>query len=380
MKITITSGIFPPDIGGPASYVPKMALELSARGHEVSVLCMSDEVKNKTAYPFEVKRIRRSMFKPVRSILLVCSIWRMCRKSHLVYINGLSFEAFLAALIARKPAIHKIVGDYAWERARNREWFQGTIDEYQRVEKGFLLRILDRIRTTPLRFAKTIVVPSRYLAGLVKDWGVEERKIAVVYNAAEESSLPIEINLPAFDGHTLVTVCRLVPWKGVDALIRIVSRNKILRLLIIGDGPLRGELNDLAERLGAHERILFLGNVGKSDVAGYLLHADIFILNSSYEGLPHVVLEAMEANLPVIATDAGGTREVVEHLVTGLLIPVGDEVALENSVSALINDQAMGLGLIANARKRLALDFAYNVMVEKTEACLAAHGRVGAAK
>ncbi len=78
-------------------------------------------------------------------------------------VNGLGAESALAALLAGRPTVHKIVGDYAWERAVGRKWFCGTIDEYQAIPKSLMLRVLDLIRTIPLKLARRIIVPSQYL-------------------------------------------------------------------------------------------------------------------------------------------------------------------------------------------------------------------------
>lgn len=186
MNITIVAGIFPPDIGGPASYVPKIAKELVLRGHSVKVVTLSNLCFNGTKYPFHVVRIRRSLFKPLRFLKTVYKIIESSRQANVFFINGLSFEAALAAWYCGLSTVHKVVGDYAWERARNRGCFAGTIDEYQSAPKGFLLRLIDRIRTFPLQCADRIIVPSHYLKRIVEGWGIESDRIHVIYNAVEE--------------------------------------------------------------------------------------------------------------------------------------------------------------------------------------------------
>src|SRR5215210_5101226 len=220
MKLLVVTGIFPPDSGGPASYVPRMAEALCCRGHRVEVVTLSDSLEHDdAARPFRVHRIGRSLFKPWRMLVTVCKVWRLSRSSDLVYVNGLGSEAALGALLAGRPTVHKIVGDYAWERARSKQWFAGTLDEYQAARKGIRLRTLDLVRTVPLRFAKRIITPSDYLRRIVTEWRIPREKIAVIYNAVPSiaSSTTEPPALPPFDGKTLTTVCRLVPWKGLDA-------------------------------------------------------------------------------------------------------------------------------------------------------------------
>ncbi len=215
-----------------------------------------------------------------------------------------------------------------------------------------------------------MIVPSAYLWRIVVGWGIAPRKVRVIYNAVpakQESSSPNAGPQPLT---TLITVCRLVAWKGVDALIRIVATMPQTRLVVVGDGPLRLELEMLAQSLGAGQRITFVGQAAGPRVRSLLQAADIFVLNSTYEGLPHVVLEAMEAGIPVIATAAGGTGEVVEDGVTGLLVPPGDEDALRAALANLCGDCGLRQRFRAEARRRLATRFSFETMVGETEACL----------
>ena len=373
MNILFVTGIFPPDRGGPASYVPRMAAALTERGHSVLVICLSDRLDHDdSGYSFRVRRIRRGIFWPARILFTTLAVWRGALRHEVVFVHGLGSESALAAFFAACPAVYKVVGDYAWERAVGRGWFTGTLDDYQTVAKSPVLRLSDWIRNFPLRLAHRIIVPSRYLQRIVSGWRVVSEKIQVVYNATPPvSAAPsAAVGLPAWSGKTLMTVCRLVPWKGVDALIRLLPQLPDTRLVIAGDGPIREQLSALAERSGAGERVLFLGDVPHREVAGYLQQADAFVLNSTYEGLPHVVLEAMAAGTPVIATDAGGTGEVVEHNVTGLLVPVGDAVALKSAIERLWSEPSLGRQLAGEGAARLAARFDFNTMVDATEAVL----------
>jgi glycosyltransferase involved in cell wall biosynthesis len=374
MRVLFVTGIFPPDGGGPASYVPRIAAAFVRRGHTVEVICLSDRLDHDdAAYPFALRRLRRGQFWPRRIFVTAFTIWRSARRHDLVYVNGLGAESALAAALAGRPAIHKIVGDYAWERAVGRGWFRGTIDEYQVFPKALALRLIDAIRSLPLKFAERIIVPSRYLQGIVAGWGIAVEKVCVISNAVSTAAVPETAPiLPPWPGRTLITVCRLVPWKGVGEIIRLLPELPTTRLVIAGHGHLRSELETLAQSLGVTERVVFLGEVPHGAVAGYLAQADAFVLNSTYEGLPHVVLEAIAAEVPVIATDAGGTGEVVQHQVTGLLVRVGDSAGLRTAIEQLWNDPALGQRLVTEAAARSRLHFDFEAMVTATEVTLRA--------
>lgn len=368
MKIVIISGIFPPDIGGPASYVPKIAAEWVRRGHQVQVVCLSDRLDHDDAtYSFPVYRIRRGLFKPYRVFKTAWTAFRLALNADAVYANTLGFESFLAGLFAFKPVIHKVVGDYAWEKARNRGWFPGTIDAYQQAPKSLRLWLLDLHRALPLRHAAAVITPSVYLKNMVAGWGVDPSKITVVYNAVElpASEMPTR---PPDAPFTLITVCRLTPWKGVEALIRYTAARPDVHLRVVGDGPLRGALEALAQSTGAAGRVHFYGNVDKRQVYKALQESDLFVLNSTYEGLPHVVLEAMACRTPVLCNDVGGCSEVVHHGDTGILLPSGvPSGALENALDALVANPIQRRQLAANAFQALLTGFTTQKMFDDTE-------------
>ena len=376
-RILMVTGIFPPDRGGPASYVPKVASALVHNGNSVEVICLSDSIERQVDEDsFAVQRIRRAQFWPSRILATTFSVWRAARRNDVVYINGLGFESAIGALLAGRPTVHKIVGDYAWERAVGRGWFAGTIDEYQQARKGLRLRLADFIRTFPLRRADHIIVPSQYLRRIVSGWGISDARIRVIPNAVvPHRAFEGAPTLAPWSGQTLITVCRLVPWKGVDALIRLLPELPMTRLVIAGDGHLRGELAVLAKSLRVASRVVFLGSVPQGAVGSYLAQADAFVLNSTYEGLPHVVLEAFAAGTPVIATDAGGTSEVVQHNSTGLLIPIGDSQALKSAIERLWQKPELGIELAEAATARLQEHFDFGQMIASTEETLSAAAR-----
>ena len=375
MNVLIVTGIFPPDHGGPASYVPRIATAFARRGHSIEVVCLSDRMDHDdSAYPFCLHRIPRGLFWPWRIVLTTFTIWRTVRRHDLIYVNGLGAESALAALLAGRPAVHKVVGDYAWERATGRGWFRGTLGEYQTSVKPVRLRLLDCVRTFPLRLANHVIVPSGYLREIVNGWGISKKKIRVIYNAVESAAASPSISpaLPPWDGKTLVTVCRLVPWKGVGQLIRLLPDLPDTRLIVAGDGQMRAALEAEAQSAGTAQRVQFLGSLPRDAVRRCLDQADAFVLNSTYEGLPHVVLEAMTAGVPVIATDAGGTGEVVEDNVTGLLVPVGDASALKAAIERLWREPALSSRLAAQAARQLTARFDFDAMIDATEAALLA--------
>ena len=371
MRITFSSGVFPPDIGGSADFVPRIATWLVERGHTVDVVCWSDGAAvDDGDYVFRVHRIIRQGTRLWRYRKTTAALLRAGRLTDIFLANTLDHEVHTAAKLLDKPVVHKVVGDAAWEIARSRRWYTGTIDDYQRAPKSGRLWALDRWRNYPMMRAGRIVVPSRYLASIVAGWGVPTDRVQVILNSTPVVASRGGLRLPNFPGKTLVTVCRLVPWKGVNGLISVLPDLPATRLVVAGDGPEGARFEALAREKGVSERVVFLGRIDKDDVRSLLEAADVFVLNSSYEGLPHVVLEAMAAGAPVVATDAGGMGEVVTNQETGLLIPHSDNAALLAALRQMLRPEGPARTFAANARQMVARVFGEEACFRQYEAAL----------
>jgi glycosyltransferase involved in cell wall biosynthesis len=185
-----------------------------------------------------------------------------------------------------------------------------------------------------------------------------------VYNAVEFTGNAAE--RPKDEPFDLVTVCRLVPWKGVRELIDLSIENG-WRLKIVGDGPLRPDLEEHVAAHRATEVICFRGSVPRTEVSNEIGTAKLFVLNSSYEGLPHIVLEAKAAGVPVIATAVGGTPETITHGVDGFLIPVGNPDTLVATVRYLLDrpDERNRIGRAG--RRQIESQFSFERMVSETD-------------
>ena len=374
MRILITSDIFPPDAGGPASYVPLIAQELASRGHDVRVLTYSrvEQEATDAGYPFEVERLVIRGSRALRLVQTVLRIATNARQADVLYVNGLLMESVPVNLLLRKPAVAKVVGDIAWERARDKGWTSDEFEEFQSRRYGWGVELRRKLRNWALRQMKIVIVPSAYLKGIVTHWGLAADRIQVVYNAYDPATGdPIPTELPLPKAFRLVTVCRLTAWKGVDGLIRAIAALPDAGLLIVGDGPERANLEALCRELGVVERVHFAGQVPRQQISSYLRACDLFVLNSRYEGLPHVLLEAMAAGLPVIAADAGGCREVVSHGHNGLLVPPGDPAALQGAIQRLMGNPGERKRLVQQSEETLHR-FSVHAMVEQTEAVLTA--------
>jgi len=173
--------------------------------------------------------------------------------------------------------------------------------------------------------------------------------------------------------NALVVTCvaNLRPPKGHFYLIEAISQTQWkqlnLKLLLVGDGPLREDLEAFARKYHISEAIAFLGAVDRRTVLDVLRITDIFVLPSLNEGLPTAVLEAMAAGCPVVATAVGGMPELVVHNETGLLIPPRDPVALAKALPLLAENEETRKRMGTASKKRVQQFFSIDRMVQEYE-------------
>lgn len=372
MRILIVTGIFPPDIGGPATYVPRIAEALAGRGHQITVVTLSDRLDHDDArYPFRVVRLPRGAIKPWRWLWTVLNLTGLGRNADVWFVNGLALEAMVANLTLRKPMVQKVVGDLAWERSTARGWVKDNFEEFQRKRYVMKVEALRALRAWWTRQAYKVIVPSRYLAHWVAQWGVPGESIVVIHNALEpvDGIRPAEV--PLRTPGKVVTVGRLIPLKRIDRIMEALGRLDGVGLVIIGDGPERGPLEELARALHISDRVYFAGQRSQAETLSLMAACDLFVLNSTHEGFPHVVLEAMSLGLPVVATAVGGTPELIRDGENGRLLLPSDGQALHRALSKLLS-APFERRLLAEGALRTLERFRLARMAEETEAVLGA--------
>lgn len=337
-RLLIAADIYPPDIGGPATYAAKLYTHLQSQW-DVAVLCYAD-----APHSDAVTVLRRAPAL-IRYINYFTKVFRLARRADVVYAMGpvsAGLPVCLACLLLRKKYIVKVVGDYAWEQAQNSGSTTLLLDAFQADAVRGKIKILRFAQRLVCRRAAKVITPSAYLKRIVTGWGVVPEKIEVIYNAT--NILPNALEAQRTVGR-IVSIGRLVPWKGFETLIRVFERIRKTytqaELYILGDGPLK---KALVEYIASHglDACVHVVRVDHDERDRLLRSAELFVLNTGYEGLPHVVLEAMAAGVPVLTTNVGGNPEVVFDRQNGVLIPYNDYDALyEACMDCLQNPQRM---------------------------------------
>ncbi|HSF30925.1 MAG TPA: glycosyltransferase family 4 protein [Candidatus Tectomicrobia bacterium] len=370
LRILIVSGIFPPDIGGPATYVPQIATALVNRGHQVTVLTLSDRLDHDDRdYRFCLRRLARKSFKLWRWLRTIAQIIGLGRRADVLFVNGLALETVLANVWLRKPLIQKVVGDLAWEQAINRGWLTDSFEVFQ--ERRYKLKVqgLKALRAWWTRRADYVIVPSHYLARRIVQWGVSEARIVVIHNALEpfDSIQPAEV--PLQSPLKVITVGRLIPLKRVDKVMEAIAKCDGVGLVIVGDGSERRRLEELVPAYGLANRVYFAGVRSKAETLALMAACDLFVLNSTHEAFPHVLLEAMSLGLPAIATAVGGIPEIVKDGENGRLVPPADEGMLYEVLLKLVSSPLERRRLSSGAQDTIQR-FSPRPMLQRTEAVL----------
>ena len=355
MKILLISGIYPPDDGGPAKFVPQFATHLLSHGHQVKVITLTDAKRRNGEFQYPVKFIKRSLPRPVRMILTTLQIIKSSIRSDVIFSNGLYEETGIAIRLTRTPTLGKIVGDPVWERVRNSGKTALTIDSFNNKVTGGIQRKL-------LRFALNgfsgIITPSQQLADFVKNWGIS-KPVSVIPNGVQ--ILGMTKQSKEFD---LITVSRLVPWKNVDLLIRIVAK-KNLKLCVMGDGPENLKLRTLATELNA--KVTFTGALAQDEVSPQVAKAKYFVLLSTYEGMSFALLEALGAGIPAIVSNAAGNVAVIQNSLNGYVVDISNEIACGDSIAEILSSASNYQKVSEGALQSVIENYSIDSTLERTE-------------
>jgi glycosyltransferase involved in cell wall biosynthesis len=347
MKFLLVSGIYFPDIGGPATYIPRIAHALIAEGHTVTTLSLTDDVnRNLPEEPWSRIFVSRTLLKPIRFLKTLQIIFNSRPSTEGIYSNGLYEECGVASLFGARPLVAKIVGDPIWERFRNSQVSTISIGEFQSKKLSLLFKVQRMFLVWSLNRFRLITTPSGELARFIRDWGVK-RPIEVIPNG-----INCHLTQKKNSDDSVVSVSRLVSWKNIDLLIEACADTN-LTLKVIGEGPERVRLEATAKEFGAD--VKFLGELDSGGVVQVLSESGIFALISDYEGLSFALLEAMMVGIPVVVSRNAGNTQVIQNEVNGLVVSIGNLDQTKQALSRLISDNHLKESLSKNA-KALAMD------------------------
>ena len=353
MRVLVTVGIFPPDIGGPATFVPKIAKYFQDElNYEIEILTLSDNKNSNINDDFSVKRIDRNLPIIYRWLKTIFTIYKLGKNKDLIFVNGLGTETTIANIFLKKKIIRKIVGDPVWERAYSKAKISESFDEFQVKNYGFSISLQKKVRSFSIKKSDIVVTPSQHLKNFILNLGFKN-KIEIINNGVfipEENT-----NIFTNDQINITIVSRLVSHKNIEKIIKAISdlNSPLINLNIIGDGPELNQLQKISLESNNKDNIIFHGKLNRDEIDHIFLNSDIYIQASNYEGLPHSLLEAMSYGIPVLCTPVGECKEILGNEDRGYIL---DLPVSKNNIKSKISE-IIGEKNIANNKGERGKDF-----------------------
>ena len=347
------------EVGGAERHVVDLVLALRREGHAVTLAC---SVSGSLAEPLEAARIpvRPLVGKIVKrrvSVPYALALRKLLLREgpfDLVHAHVYA-SATASALATVGTGLPLVVTEHT------EALWQG------RAGRAFSLWMYRRI-------ARLIAVSDAIRRRLIERDGVPPARITVVPNSvppardahADAMPLPAEGLRKA---PLVGMVARLQPEKGVTSFVKaaayVAKEFPAARFVVVGDGPLKEELFELAEGLGVRDRVLFLGF--RPDAQALMRMMDVVAVPSVSEGTPLVVLEAMASGVPVVASSVGGIPDQIRHGREGILVPPGDPRALGDALLGLLRDPERARSMGEAGRVRAGTEFGHEEMVRRVE-------------
>ncbi len=376
-KITIAAGSFWPEIGGPSSYIKLIIPEFIRSGFDIDLAVRSKKKKypEDAGLEYKVYRIRDLPIKAFNYARYFLKLLKIAKTSDIIYAQGpvsSGYPAYLANKFLKKKLAVKITGDYAWEQHSLKNGIVDVLD-FQNKKLAGKFNTLRKIQKKVCQAADVVIVPSKFLAKVVGYWGVKDKDIKVIYNGTDFKPLSVEkekarreIGIP---GNIILSVGRLVPWKGFKMLIKIMPEllrdYQFARLVIVGDGPEMESLEIMKNNMGLNNKVYLVGKKSQEELKTYLAAADMFVFNTAYEGFSHQLLETMAAGVPVITTNAGGNPELVKQGENGFMVKYNDELNLTEAIKAVFEHEDIREKFIEEGKKT-AEKFTVQKMADET--------------
>ena len=333
MKIVILIARFPPSyLGGAEISAHNIAKQLSKRGHKVDVVCILDHnlPKESTQYGFCVHRVKtieipllRNMIYVIKSLFVVKMIKPDIVHSHSISFHNAGLPAFLIKKILKIPYV---------------AYGQGSDVYLPSFEKSFKKAVLKNSDAT-------IALTNNMKIAMQK---IYDKSISVIPNGCDPTKfenlskrdLRDKLKIKE-DKKIMIFVGRLHPIKGLHYLIeamRIIHQKyPKSRLLIVGDGEDRNNLENLVKKLNLNKYVSFIGMVPNETVPEYMVASDVFVLPSLSEGFPTVILEAMASGIPIVATKVRGVPEIIKDGENGFLVEPRNSEEIAEKVLLLLN-------------------------------------------
>ncbi len=357
-RVAMIISQFHPLWGGTEKQALRLALALQKKGVSVCVLtrcvkgCDPFEIVGGVPVCRAIRAVEGQRF--YRLSYFFSTLWFLLRNRkrydiiHCHILHGMHTPAALIIkALLKKKVIIKVAAT-------------GALSDFGMLKKT----PLGALFSSKLKRADTVIALCAQAAQEAERAGIPPEKIVTIYNGVDIDSVPEQAHK---DPLTVVFVGRLTRSKGIhillEAFARLSREHAEAHLLIVGEGPQKKALESQARDLGVGAQVTFTGEA--VDVFSFLQRASVFVLPSFSEGLSNAVLEAMACSLPVVATDCGGTPEIITHGSNGILVGPGSADQIYSAIKKIIADRDFARSLGKNARDTVAGTFSINAAADR---------------
>jgi len=372
MKILIAADIFPPQPGGPATYCVTIANELTKAGDDVRVVSLNPN-SDTLAVICRINAVKYKN-KVLRYLNYFSLLYKYSKDVDVIYAMGpvnAGLPALIISKLRNKRLATKIVGDYAWEQGVQRFDVKESMDEFQERSKHKIgVRFLRWIQKLVAYKSTNVIVPSIYLKRIVTGWGLSGHCVQVVFNSSHFEDVGL-VDKPENE-KWIVSAGRLVPWKGMGILISampdVLKKYPNAKLKIFGDGPEMDNLKSKVAELKLEGAVDLLGAVDRKNLLCNINSADVFVLNSGYEGLSHVILESLYVGTPVLTSNIGGNPELIIPGKNGNLFPLNDKETIKKMILEFLGNNNLSWG--EQEKEKFFKQFSLDSMIKNTREAL----------
>ena len=328
LKILITTGIYPPDIGGPATYLIQFTKFLLKNNCEIRVITFSDVIEDKKYdSEFKVIRVLRNCNVFFRLIKYFIQIMKNSRDIDIIYLHDVSLcglALLFANLFIKKKYIVRVGGDVVWEQAYQKGLIKEKYFEFYNSKQVLSFSVLIKrfLSKQIYKNACKVIVPSEFLKKTIRTYNITDNKIEVIHNAIDYSYIS---NIDNYENEEILKYIknerdngnkifisngRLVNLKRFDYLINIFSNVSSAKLLIIGSGPEEEKLTQLIKKLKLENKVMLTGKIDREKLLHLYSLSDAFILLSIVETFSFATLEALLFGVRVILSKQGAFEEI----------------------------------------------------------------------
>jgi glycosyltransferase involved in cell wall biosynthesis len=336
------------DPGGTERQMTELIRRLDDSRYRVHVVCLRREgawLSHVTGRAASVVEFRISGFARLATIRQIWRFAQWCRRERISVLHTCDFYANVFGLLG--GALARVPVRIGSRRELNPGKTPGQI----------------RLQRFAYRSATRVVANSPAAAGILRIEGVPSAQVVMIPNGVDASAYPDKVG--GADVRQVITVANLRPEKDHETLIaaaaELATSCPNLRYQIVGDGPRRKVLEQLARTRGVDHLFEFLGH--REDVPALLAAADVFVLPSRSEAFPNGAIEAMAAGLPVVACAVGGLLDLVETGRTGILVPPSDPEPLAAAIRSLYDNPGRALEMGREARREVRAQYSFERMV-----------------